>query len=229
MGQEAEQKAAEAQIETPAVSEDSTKKPEQPVAKTESSEDEGDFSTWEPAKVKDYVKKLRNENKSYRQKAKGLEERLGKIETGLQTMFGKDEQQTDPETRIAKLTEVNQAKERRLTILESAIASGISGKESIDYFEFLVSKKLASDSEKNLSEDDLQEIVQKVNQVHGSTKPSKTTITHEKGKPEAESKDTVDLNQFMKMSVLAKSELFRTNEALYNRLLKEARDAKLFV
>lgn len=229
MGLEAEQtktEVADAQTTQTASPETKEVKPETIKPVQESSDDDGELSGWEPAKVKDYVKKLRTENKSYRQRAKGLEERLGKIETGLKTVFGETPEKVDPETQIQELTKINQAKDMRLTVLETAMQHGISGKEAIDYFEFLMSKKAKGNQE--LGEDDLKEIVSKVQSIHGDgPKLTKTTITAEK--PATEPQPAVDLNQFMKMSVMEKSELYRTNEALYNKLMKDARSGKLFV
>lgn len=233
MGQEAEKTKEDAEAQTSNQAESKiTKEQPQPTKDQESSssDDENDLEKWEPAKVKDYVKKLRTENKSYRQRAKGLEDRLGSIEQGLKKVFGVDEnEQVDPETKITELTQINQMKDVRLAILETALQSGITGSDNIEYFEFLMGKKLAElNDDEELSDEDLQGIVARVQGNQANTMKN-TTIVHEKGKPVAEGKETVSLEQFMKMSVMAKSELFRTNEALYNKLLKDARDKKLFV
>lgn len=201
----------------------------------EATNEDDDFENWEPAKVKDYVKQLRKENKGHRQKAKGLEDRLNTLESGLKKAFGvEDDENIPPEKRIEDLTAQNEAKELRLAILESAIEHGISGKEGIDYFEFLVSKKLQTLGEnEELSDEDISEISQKVSAIHGTGSGGATS-----GKTSFPDKDNsepkpgpggeVTLEQFNEMDIMQKSELFRTNKPLYDKLMAEAKAKKMF-
>jgi hypothetical protein len=234
MSQEATQKKEDAEAQNLnqiAESKDSKLDEQAQTTQSETSEDEDDLGKWEPSKVKDYVKKLRNENKSYRQRARGLEERLGSIETGLKKVFGmENDEKVDPEAQIHELTRVNHMKDVRLAILETAVQAGITGQDNIEYFEFLVGKKLGSlEENEEMTDEEIQEIAQKVLGNSGNGRMKNSTITHENGKPTSSGSETVTLDQFMKMSVLAKSELYRTNENLYTKLMKEARESKLFV
>lgn len=191
-----------------------------------------DLEKWEPAKVKDYVKNLRKENKGYRQKAQALEEKVDRFESALKTALGVEgDDDVAPEDKIKNLTQMNEAKELRLAILESAIEHGVHGQEGVEYFEFLVNKRLSGLEEgQNLEDEDFAEIVEKVKQVHGGGgSPSKNTTFSESQTPNPGKPGEVTLEQFMKMTNMEKGEIFRTDEAHYNRLMQEARSKKLFV
>lgn len=201
------------------------------ISKQNQSED--DFDNWQPNKVKDYVKKLRQENKNYRLRSQQVEEKLSSFEKNLKKVLGtSDEEEIDPQIYIKNLSQANEAQQLQIAIYETAIQNGLSSPESIEYFQFLFGKRLAQLKENEiLADEDLEDIISKAKSFTGAQTPANRTTFSEGSTPRPEAGNHADLTveQFVKMSVMAKSELYRTNEMLYKSLMAEARAKKLFI
>jgi len=202
-------------------------------AESNSMSSEDDFDNWQPSKVKDYVKKLRQENKNYRVRSQQVEEKLSSFEKNLKKVLGtSEEDEIDPETYIHELSQANEAQQLQLAIYETALQNGITSPESMEYFQFLFGKRLSElDEDEVLQDEDLEDIVNKAKGFGGIQTHSNSTTFNEDAekKPESGKTSQISAEDFVKMSVMQKSELYRTNEMLYKRLMKEARDKKLFI
>jgi hypothetical protein len=112
-------------------------------------EEVADPGGWTPEQ-KAHVEKLRKEAGKYRTKAKELsskvavnENRLSKLEKGLKSLFGEEDDGKDPDEKIASLSSALQAKELQNSITELAYEHGIP-KDDKEYFEFLMHKRLST-------------------------------------------------------------------------------------
>ena len=181
---------------------------------------------------KAYIKGLRDENAKYRTRSKErdsqvetLTDRLGKFETGLKTLFGGEDDKLTPEQRIEALQEHNQTLEVQSAMRDAAFEYGI-GKESFEYFEFLVSKKLdALEEGEELSEEELDEIAKSAKSKSASFNTSVGTGT-EGNPPPAITPGGVTLEQFSVMGIGDRSVLYQKNKALYESLSAQERTSK---
>lgn len=178
------------------------------------------------ADTKAYIAKLRKENASHRTKAKGLaseKQAADKKLAEVLKVLGITEEEK-PEEKVKNLTQVTQAQSFRVGILELAVEHGI-GKDSVEYFEFLVTKEAGKLEEgEELSEDALKEIVAKVGKL-GKGKANTGAGTGQKP-PTPGSSGEVTLDQFVGMSIMEKSDLYQKNPELYKTLMADARKKK---
>lgn len=175
-------------------------------------------------KTKAHLRKLRKENAKHRTKAKNLEDRLGKLEKGLKGALGVEDEEITEES-LEKIKGNNEALSFKTAVLEAAIEHGV-GKDEREYFEFLVGKRLgALDDGEELSDEDLAEIAKKAKKKSGSGGMTRTSVNDDDApNPKGGGKTTVD--QFVRMSVTEKSELFTKNRALYDELFAQAKEKR---
>jgi transposase len=199
------------------------------AAEAGSEDDPEDSSKWDD-ETKTYIKKLRSENASHRTKNKELNSQLKAEKTRKKEILkaaGIEEESENPEEKIQSLSTNNQQLAYRAAILESAIEHGIS-KDDVDYYEFLVSKAMSElADEEELPVEKLKEIVGKVKK-----KSRGNTSVDGKGDeppPGDGGKGTVTLEQFAKMSITEKSQLYVKNSDLYSKLFAEAKAKKMLL
>jgi cell division protein FtsB len=174
-----------------------------------------------PESVQKMIKDLRTENAKYRTERNGLSSKLEKFEKGFKTMFGEEDDDVEPQVKIDALQGQYESLSTRNAILEIAIENGISGSENIEYFEFLMSKKLGSLQEnEEMTEDDLADIISKLNVKSGGGKANTSTNDGGKGGKGPESKDEINQESFNKMTITEKSKLYQTKPELYNKLMR---------
>lgn len=193
-----------------------------------------------PQETQDYIKKLRRESAKYRTKANNLETSQQALVTKIKSLTkaggeGDDEEELSPEQQVEQLDAVSQNLSFDNAILSIAIEHGVD-KASIRYFRFLVSEKMQELGEgEELSDEDLADLAEEASKTSGR-KSAKTSVTGsddgkgsgKSGKAPGNSK-TIDIAQFMKMTVSQKTELRNTNEDLYVALMTEAKEKRLFV
>lgn len=178
-----------------------------------------------------YIEDLRKENAKYRTRAKErdsevnvLNERLNKFETGLKKIFGDEADEMSPEERIEALQMQNEQLAVQSALKEAAFEYGVD-RDNYEYFEFLVSKRLASLEEgEELSEEDLDEIAV---QAKGRGGFANTSVGNDgRTVPEPEVDDGgISLEKFETMGISEKSVLYQKNPQLYNQLAAQSRAA----
>jgi hypothetical protein len=208
--------------------------------KKEVSEDDGDSGQVDleklDPKVQKLIKDLRTESASHRTKNKNLDSQLSKLKKGLVEAGVIEDDSEEPEEKIKSLSSKTAALEVNIAILSAAVEYGIQ-KDALEYFEFLVNKKLESLGEgEELTDELLDEIAQSAKKtVKGNAKSTsvgdgKGADGEEKDPPEPGAKDgEVTLEKFVRMNITEKSQLYVKNPELYNRLFSEAKQKKLLV
>jgi len=192
-------------------------------------DDLGDFS--DPVKAAAEIKKLRAEAAKHRTRAKNLDGEMLTMKTTLDKLkqaFGGEDQEIDPAEQLQAIQQQNENYQVELGILQLAREHSISPDQD-DYFRFLLSKKFDDLEEGGeLTDEDLQEVIQKVQGVSGvKNNPASTGVNAAKKDPAGNSKGSVSAEQFAKMSLAEKSKIFASDSALYSRLLTEANQKRL--
>ena len=182
--------------------------------------------------AKKVISELRKENASHRTAKKGLEsqvgavnERLSQFETGLKKLFGGDDEKLTPEQRIEGLQAQNEQLELKSALRDAASELSV-GKDSYDYFEFLVSKKLDKLKE---GEDLSDEVLAECAKLANSKASNSTSVGKEGGDPPPPGNPIdgeTSVEEFQLMGVVARSRLFNTNKALYEKLKTQEDAAK---
>ena len=196
-----------------------------------------DESQWTPEQTKSYIKKLRKENQSYRsrfQKAEaktaGLEERFGKLESGLKNLVGGDDDEETPEDKIARLEESQAVSEMNQAVVTTAYALGVPA-DGLDYFKFLIQQQAEQmEDDDVIGEDVLAELAQKAKaHANGSSKGATTSADGQGGQPpKPEGKRSgVKAAEFAKMTIAERSALYQRNKDEYAQLMQECKEQKL--
>lgn len=166
----------------------------------------------------------RTENKSLKDKLTGYDNQFKQIKGHLGI---KDEEEDTPENRIAALTQNNDQLQMDLSIMQLARENGIAPEDD-KYFRFLLAEKfegLGEDEE--LSEEALTEVLTQVQAV-SKKKPASSTGQGGGKKPNGEQdKGAVTVEQFAKMSLSQRTEIYDKNPTLYSELMSKARSSRL--
>ena len=178
-----------------------------------------------PKSAQNLIKKLRKENGDRRTETNNLKTRLEKIEGGFKKIFGGDDADADPEKQLEAVSGQFEQAVSENAILRLALSSGIGGGK-LDYFQFLVEKKLGELKEgEELSEDDLEEVVEKA-RLSGTGKKANTSVDEDGKKGDKSPSDKngeVTQEEFNKMGMIQKSKLYQTNRPLYDKLMINAK------
>lgn len=184
----------------------------------------------DPEKAKKLAEKLRKEAASHRTKAKGFETQLAGLNdtvSKLKSALGIEGDDAEkPEDKVKALSSELSQSQSRAAILELAVEHGI-GKDGIEYFEFLLGKKLGALPEgEELDDEAIQEIVAKVGTKAGGQGggEGKTGLNPKKPKPTSQDDGTTP-EQFAQMNTAQKSLIYAKDPATYERL-KEAAQQK---
>ena len=196
-------------------------------------------------KQKKYIGTLRSESASYRTKAKQLETEVGEVKGTLKKIgesLGIKEEKDPTKEDIDRLTEERNASDQRLAVRDAALEHGVSGKDGLEYFEYLVNKKVNSlkeGEELDLAGDDVKTLAQKATSLHG--KGSGSTSVGSGGSnanasngsgnpdPDAGSSGEVTVDKFSQMTTTEKSDLYTKNPSLYNQLTSQAREKRTLI
>ncbi len=196
-----------------------------------------DESNWDE-KTKSYIKKLRDENAARRKKTTDLENQVQNLQKsfdGVKKAIGlEDNSDLTPEQQVEVLTEHSQGLELSNQLLRSAIGKGINSEDGLEYFEFLVGKQLESLGEgEELTDEMLDGISAKVKRLHPGQQAGgvSTSVGTETGSttPKPGQAVGVTVEQFAKMTVSEKSELYSKSPEQYKQLLDEAKTKRLLI
>ena len=171
------------------------------------------------------IKGLRTESAKSRTDNKALRGDFDKLKKGMAKALGiGDDDDTKPEDKIADLNGQNDNLNFQNAILSVAVQNGI-GEKQIEYFSFLMEKAVDKlDEGKELSDDQLAELVKKAKAQGGVSGNSSVDDTGDDGKPkDPDSSGDMTLEQFCALNVLEKSSLYRDTPDVYNRLFSQAK------
>lgn len=191
-------------------------------------EEQLDVSKLDP-KVQKLIQSLRKENGDHRTKNKNLVESHSKLKSALIESGLIENDEESPEEKLKSLTNGFQSVSLANHVLRSALKNGVE-EESLEYFEFLVQKRMSSLEEgSELTHDDLTEIALAA-KGRGTSSVGTTSVgSGSATKPNPEGSGEVTVSQFVHMSMSDKTVLFKKNPDLYNRLFSEAKSKKLLV
>jgi len=184
----------------------------------------------DPEELKKYILQLRKENAKHRTKAKNLEDSSTTAEQKLQEMRSnlakalglEGEDEVSPEEQVQHLTSYTQQLEIQSALMETALVNGVSANE-LGYFKYLLAERLeALEEGEELGEEEMAEIVGEVKRV-SAAKSASTGVGTKAPAPTNTSSGGVTVEQFMKMSVTEKSQLYMRDKSLYERLVEEAK------
>jgi hypothetical protein len=200
-----------------------------------------DNPKWDEETLK-YIKSLRQENAKHRTEAKGgkekltaLETRFSSLEQGLKKALGLEDDSSTPEQKIENLQSQVAQTQFSMAIKDIAIDNGVSGRDNVDYLEFLIAKASEGLKEnEDLSEDAILACVEKAKKLtsgqaaDGKEKNGGTSVDGQgTGKNPGNQAVGPSVEEFAKMSVMQKSEIFTKNRSLYDSLMAKAREKRL--
>jgi hypothetical protein len=187
-------------------------------------DDKGPKSLEEATKL---IEKLRKENAKNRIKSKERDAVYSKTEQKLNKVMEKlgiTDESEDPETKLAALKASNEQLEVRLTINQIARENGITPEQD-DFFEFLLAKEFEKLGEgEEIDDETIEKVVAKTKGASGK-KQSSTGV--ESNPPGDKEKGDVTVDQFIAMSLAERGDLYGKNPALYEKLMKTAREKRL--
>lgn len=178
-------------------------------------------------RTKNYLKRMRAENAKHRTRANKLETEFESVKARLKGLVGgEDGDDETPEQKIEGLASSVNSLSMENAILSIAVQNNI-GADSLEYFQFLVSKRTNELQEgEELTDEDLKPILDEVNSKRKSTQSS-TSVSPDQTKTNPTAGSEITLEQFSKMGMLDKSALFRKSPQLYESLMVQARTKKL--
>ena len=197
-------------------------------------DDPDDQSKWSPEKTKAYIDKLRKENATHRNKNKELASQLKLSEEqkkGVLKAIGIESDDEKPEEKLKALTSESQQLAFRNAILESAVQHGIPA-DKVKYYQFLVVEATNELEEgEELSDEKMEEIIK---EAKSSSKGSNSTSVGKGGKdgkqpPKPGESGDISLDQFCRMTMIEKSNLYLKQPDTYKALLSEAKAKKRLV
>lgn len=173
-----------------------------------------------PDWAKKQIKDLRKESAKHRNNFKTVSEKLSKLENkSKKPNDSQDDEEDEEEEFDSKAHQIVLDN----AILELAVDKGVS-KDNLDFFKFLVTKKLNSLEEgEELSEDDVEEILEKIPASKGSKGPANTSFgsNGSKGKGSKKDSEVVTEEEFASMGMIARQKLYQKNPDLYKKLMKK--------
>lgn len=187
----------------------------------------------DPKKLLSIVKSLRSENAKSRKKNKELVSEFSSVKGTLDKLkkaFGADgdDGESDPADAVQKLATRTEQLETELALRDMASEHGIP-KEREKYFRFLLNEKFASlEDGEEVTDEDMAEIVKEA--LAGATPKKASTGVNggtgsddgKGGKNPDKDKKPVTVEQFSKMNLGERSELYVKNQPLYQQLFDEA-------
>lgn len=192
-------------------------------------------------KTKGYVSKLRNENKERRQELQSLKDSNAQLKTQLDSLTGKLKglfgeegeggQKLTPDQQIEALTGQLEHAHSKMAFIQTANNLGIYDPADQKYFEFLLESHFEDkEDDYELSDEALEELVADV-QARSKGRGGNggnSSFSGQKTPPANGNKGNGEttLEQFKKMGVSERSELYVKNEALYLRLMQESKNTR---
>jgi hypothetical protein len=178
-----------------------------------------------PEWARNEIKSLRNEAAGHRTSNKELKTKLDTFEQALKKA-GLVNEDLPPEKQLETVTAQAETLAIQNALLEIAVENGVP-KDQFRYFSFLMNEKLGElGDDEELTEEALTEVLEMVNTA-GAGKGSATSSFTGNGKDKGGGSDEVTLEAFSKMTIMAKSKLYQTDKATYDRLMSEAKSKGL--
>lgn len=195
--------------------------------------DEDDGEELDAKAAKSLIKKLRAENAKHRNKNKELSGKVSNVEAkldGLKKALGVGgEDDESPEDKIKKLQAEKEQLQMEHSLAELSREHEIP-KQHDKYFRYLLAEKFdgLSDGEE-LSDEDIQEVVEQVKALGTGSAPGKgsTGLNNNGGRRAPSKGDEITVEQFAKMNTGEKSALYVKNPALYKTLFDGAVEKRL--
>jgi hypothetical protein len=202
-------------------------------AKSKEAPKEGEDDPKWDENTKAYIKKLRDENASHRTKGKDLASKLKEANERTKAILkaaGIEDESEKPEEKLKTLTAQSETLALRNAVLESAVQHGISG-EDVEFFEFLITKALSQLEEgEELSDEILTKIVTQVKKQGGKGASSSVGGKGGSGgQPPPGDSGKISLDDFCRMGMMAKTELYNKDPKLYQALMDEAKAKRKLV
>jgi hypothetical protein len=182
-----------------------------------------------PAEAQDIIKNLRAENAKYRTEKNNVTTRLENIENGFKQMFGGEGegQELTPEQQIEQLQGSYEQMSFQNALLGLAYENSIP-MDNYEYFNFLMDKEVNGLEEgQELSEESLLEVIQKAKGFNQSMDNANTSVDGQGNENPNQNSGSITLEQFTKMNISEKSELYRKSPAVYNQYMKQAKENRL--
>jgi hypothetical protein len=179
------------------------------------------------------IKDLRKENAGLRNRSKLSEDTAAKLKKSLIEAGVIEADDEDPTEKVKGLSMQLAGTEQRAAILEAALDHSVP-KASVEFFEFLVQKKMSSLQEgEELTDDDLAALAIEAKKQTGVA-PEKSGLGNKggSGTPPPQDKggaggNDLTAQKFAKMSMAEKSALYAKDPDAYKRLFTEAKTARL--
>ena len=202
--------------------------PETKPPKPEPSSDDKP-STKEEKKDDDLKAKLDTllaENEELKKQQKENSEKFEKFQKGLKILSGDEDDKLTDEEKIEALALNNEQAQWKNMILETCVDKGITTKEHRDYFEYLLRKEAGHlDEGQDMPEKVLDDIVNKVKSLKTDNDPPKEGANSSTNKnnppPQPDKHKDVTLEQFRKMNLIERSELYRKDKPAYEKLYQQ--------
>lgn len=178
----------------------------------------------DPEATKAVIESLRKENAKLRTGSKErdseyqqMQERFSKLEKGLKTLFGQEEEEMTPEERLNHVQAQNEHLQMAVAMKEAAFEYGI-GTDQYEYFEYLVTKAVNGLEEgQELTDEDLEGIAKQAKGV-GAARSTSVDGQGQGSEPTVGNPDELSLEEFQEMGIVAKSQLYSKNPKLYEKL-----------
>ena len=189
-------------------------------------DDADELAKVSPEELRKMVKDLRGESAKHRTRAKNLEDSQTKLKTKLVEAGFIEDDSKEPAEQLESFKQATAELQVKNAILQAAVENGIS-KDGVDYFEFLVNKKLGALEEgAEITSDDLAAWATEAKKKFGGGSGGSTSVGAD-GKKNPNGDSSVTLDQFVKMSTGEKSSLFNKDRAAYDQLFSQAKSKGL--
>jgi hypothetical protein len=182
-------------------------------------------------KTKAHIAKLRKEAAGHRTKGKDLASRLKASEEKTKAILKAAgiEEEPNPEEKIKTLSAGNEQLAFRSAILEAAVEHGIP-REKLKYFQFLISEAASEIEEgEEIPDDKMTAIVAECKVAKAANTSVNGGAGGGSGTPTPGGAGSVSLDQFCKMSISEKSDLYLKKPQLYEALVAEAKAKKRLI
>lgn len=197
-----------------------------PDGGTPPKDDPGESLDALPPWAQKMVKDLRKENAKYRTQHNQLETRLSTIENGMKTVLGGGDvdDKTPPEEKLQMMGAHLDTLATQNQILSLAIEHGIP-KEGVEYFQFLLNKRVNSLGEgEEIDEEAITQIATEARSKTGGLPgggQGTTSVTPNSAPGKGQNPGEITVEQFGKMTMVQKTELYRKNPAKYGELMSQ--------
>lgn len=188
-------------------------------------EDGGNFDigSLDP-RAQQYIKQLRKENAQRRTEANQLKTQFEDLTGRIKSVFGEEKNEAPVEQQLGQLQSTAETLAFQNAVLNMAVTNGI-GAEGLPYMQFLLSQASESLEEgEEMDEDAIASIIEEVRSKTGGGRPGMGATSVNAPRGNASQQAEVTPEQFASMSLSEKTDLYRKNQNLYERLNQASRN-----